>query len=114
TQTTRFNAALSGAGPTEHNSFWGRTDLPASLVDLMGGFPWEVPEILYNESIIYKLERSLHYMNVPVKLLLIPNEGHSIDINPWHGKIKVREEMKWLEKYGQIPINRATEKTSIK
>ncbi|CAF4736228.1 unnamed protein product, partial [Rotaria sp. Silwood1] len=140
TQTTRFNAALSGAGPTEHISFWGRTDLPASLVDLMGGFPWEVPEILYNESIIYKLgkvqtpthiitgtrdirvpfdqsfilERSLHYMNVPVKLLLIPNEGHSIDINPWHGKIKVREEMKWLEKYGQIPINRATEKTSIK
>ncbi|CAF1317244.1 unnamed protein product [Rotaria sp. Silwood1] len=140
TQTTRFNAALSGAGPTEHISFWGGTDLPAPLVDLMGGFPWEVPEILYNESIIYKLgkvetpthiitgtrdirvpfdqsfilERSLHYMNVPVKLLLIPNEGHSIDINPWHGKIKVREEMKWLEKYGQIPINRATEKTSIK
>ncbi|CAF2746628.1 unnamed protein product [Rotaria sp. Silwood2] len=133
TQTTRFNAALSGAGPTEHISFWGRTDFPEPLIDLMGGFLWEVPEIFYNESIIYKLgsvqtpthiitgatdirvpsdqslilERSLHYLNVPLKLLLFPNEGHSIDINPWHGKIKLREEMKWLEKYGHIPINKA-------
>jgi hypothetical protein len=23
-----------------------------------------------------------------------------LDRNPWHGKIKVREELKWLEKYG--------------
>ena len=27
----------------------------------------------------------------------------SCDKNPWHGKIKVREELKWLEKYGGVP-----------
>jgi len=25
---------------------------------------------------------------------------HGLDKNPWRGKIKVREELKWLEKYG--------------
>ncbi len=46
------------------------------------------------------LERSLYYLGVPVKLIVLPGEGHELDINPWHGKIKVREELKWLEKYG--------------
>ena len=32
-------------------------------------------------------------------LLVFPGEGHSLEQNPWHGKIKVREELKWLEKY---------------
>jgi hypothetical protein len=26
-----------------------------------------------------------------------------LDENPWHGKIKVREELKWLQKYGGVP-----------
>jgi dipeptidyl aminopeptidase/acylaminoacyl peptidase len=45
------------------------------------------------------LERALHYLKVPVQLLLFPTEGHSLSNNPWHGKIKVREELKWLQKY---------------
>jgi hypothetical protein len=32
-------------------------------------------------------------------------EGHSLSKNPWHGKIKVREELKWLEKYGDVPAS---------
>ncbi|CAF1058517.1 unnamed protein product [Adineta steineri] len=28
------------------------------------------------------------------------NIGHALINNPWHGKIKVREELKWLKKYG--------------
>ncbi|CAF3647562.1 unnamed protein product, partial [Rotaria socialis] len=44
----------------------------------------------------YILERSLTYLGVPVKLLLFPDEGHAFSNNPWHGKIKVREELKWL------------------
>ena len=129
TQTTRFNAALSGAGPLEHISFWGLTDVPAYIEAIIGGFPWDVPEIYEKESIMYQLgkvrtpthivtgtndvrvppqqslilERGLHYLDVPVKLLLFPNEGHSLSFNPWHGKIKVREELKWLEKYGHQP-----------
>jgi len=37
---------------------------------------------------------------VPCTLLLFPGEGHGLGNNPWHGKIKVREELKWLQKYG--------------
>lgn len=48
------------------------------------------------------MERGLHALGVSVQLLVFPNEGHSL-INsrgPWYGKIKVREELKWLQKYG--------------
>ncbi|CAF4199438.1 unnamed protein product, partial [Rotaria magnacalcarata] len=34
------------------------------------------------------LERALHYLKIPVQLLIFPNEDHSISNNPWHGKIK--------------------------
>jgi len=49
----------------------------------------------------YLLERALHSVGVPSTLLIFPDEGHSLDKNPWHGKIKVREELNWLEKYGK-------------
>ncbi|CAF0953202.1 unnamed protein product [Adineta steineri] len=126
TQTKRFNAALSSAGTIELTSSWGAMNLPALLTYLMGGFPWEVPHIYQNESPMYQLdrvrtptlittgendvrvstsqsymlERGLYYRGVPVKLITFPNEGHALINNPWHGKIKVREELKWLKKYG--------------
>ena len=94
--------------------------------DLFGGYPWEVPHIYQNEAPIYQLdrvrtptlittgesdirvptsqsyimERGLYYRGVPVKLITFPDEGHDLSINPWHGKIKVREELKWLQQYG--------------
>ena len=55
----------------------------------------------------YILERVLYYLNVPSQLLVFPNEGHSLDKNPWHSKIKVREELKWLNRYGQTPITQS-------
>ncbi|CAF1405432.1 unnamed protein product [Rotaria magnacalcarata] len=126
TQTTRFNAALSGAGAIEHSSEWGIIDFPIFEYYVIGGAPWEVPNTYQNEAAIYQLdkvrtpthiitgendvrvspgqsymlERALHYLKIPVQLLIFPNEDHSISNNPWHGKIKVREELKWLQKYG--------------
>jgi dipeptidyl aminopeptidase/acylaminoacyl peptidase len=41
-------------------------------------------------------------LEVPSELLIFPGEGHSLAKNPWHGKIKVREELKWLTKYGGV------------
>jgi dipeptidyl aminopeptidase/acylaminoacyl peptidase len=132
TKTTRFNAALSGAGDIEHVSGWGTMDLPLLVSYLHGGFPWLVPGIYQHESPIYNLdkvrtptlivtgdkdvrvkseqsyifERALHYRGIPAQLLIFPNEGHEFDNNPWHGKIKVREELKWLQKYDiQIPTS---------
>lgn len=126
TQTTRFNAAVSGAGAVDQGSSWGRTDMPSYQGGLIGGNPWEISQRYLNESAIYHLgnvctpthivtgandirvpveqsyifERGLYYRGVPAQLLLFPNEGHSLRGDPWHGKIKVREELKWLHKYG--------------
>ncbi|CAF2073604.1 unnamed protein product [Rotaria magnacalcarata] len=131
TQTRRFNVALSGAGAVDYASAWGMMDLPVPLGYLFGGFPWETPNTYQNEAPIYQLdrirtpthiitgekdnrvptsqsyilERGLHYLGMPVKLIIFPKEGHSMKDNPWHGKKKVREELKWLRKYGNQPVN---------
>ena len=47
------------------------------------------------------LERALQTRGIPHSLLIFPGEGHGLGKNPWHGKIKVREELKWLERYGR-------------
>lgn len=131
TQTKRFNAAMSGAGIIDYTSAWGLMDLPVMISHLFGGFPWEIPHIYQTEAPIYQLnrvrtpthiitgendirvpasqsyilERGLHYLGIPVKLITFPKEGHSLNNNPWYGKIKVREELKWLQKYGNQSLN---------
>ncbi len=128
TQTTRFKAAVTGAGAVEHIANWGNDDLTLDDANDLGGRPWEVPHRYNSEAAIfqmdkvktpthmvagaddirvavlenYLLDHALHSLNIPSTLLIFPGEGHSLDQNPWHGKIKVREELKWLQKYGGI------------
>ena len=45
------------------------------------------------------MERAFQSLGVPHALLLFPGEGHGLRKNPWHGRIKVREELQWLDKY---------------
>jgi dipeptidyl aminopeptidase/acylaminoacyl peptidase len=129
TQTTRFKAAVTGAGAVEHVANWGNDDTTFDDVYFLGGEPWESTQHWIDEAAIYRinqvrtpthmvgggddirvavaenylLDRALHTLGIPSTLLIFPGEGHSLDQNPWHGKIKVREELKWLEKYGGIP-----------
>ncbi|CAF3698406.1 unnamed protein product [Rotaria sordida] len=131
TQTKRFNAALSGAGVVDLASAWGRMDQPLVIRYLFGGLPWEVPSSYQNEAPIYYLnrvrtpthiitgeddkrvpasesyilERALYHLGIPVQLITFPNEGHSLNDNPWYGKIKIREELKWLQKYGNQSLS---------
>jgi dipeptidyl aminopeptidase/acylaminoacyl peptidase len=128
TQTTRFKAAVTGAGGIENVADWGNDDSTFDDAYFMGGAPWEVPARYDSEAAIfqidkvhtpthmvaggsdirvpvlesYLLDRALHQLGVPSDLLIFPGEGHELDKNPWHGKIKVREELKWLEKYGGV------------
>jgi dipeptidyl aminopeptidase/acylaminoacyl peptidase len=129
TQTTRFKAAVTGAGAVEHVGNWGNDDTTADDAYFLGGRPWEAQQRYHDEAAIfqidkvrtpthmvagaddirvavledYLLEHALYSLGIPNKLLIFPGEGHSLDKNPWHGKIKVREELKWLEKYGGVP-----------
>ena len=131
TQTTRFKAAVTGAGAVEHIGNWGNDDTTYDDAYFLGGRPWEAPQRYHDEAAIfqidkvktpthmvagaddirvavledYLLEHALYSLGVPNKLLVFPGEGHSLAKNPWHGKIKVREELKWLEKYGGVPAS---------
>jgi dipeptidyl aminopeptidase/acylaminoacyl peptidase len=126
TQTTRFKAAVTGAGAVEHAANWGNDDLTFDDAWYLSGTPWEKPELYQSEAALFQinkvrtpthivggnadvrvsyleqvlLERALQKLNVPHTLLVFPGEGHPLSKNPWHGYIKVREELKWLEKYG--------------
>ncbi len=132
TQTTRFKAAVTGAGAVENVANWGNDDTTFDDAYFLGGRPWEAPQRYHDEAAIfqidkvrtpthivagaadvrvavaeaYLLDRALYSLGVPSTLLIFPGagpgEGHELDKNPWHGKIKVREELKWLEKYGGI------------
>jgi dipeptidyl aminopeptidase/acylaminoacyl peptidase len=125
TQTARFKAAVTGAGAVEHVANWGNDTASFEDVYLLGGYPWEAPDLYRSEAAIYQinkvrtpthivaasddssvavlenylLERALHELDVPSELLILPGEQHALLKNPWHGRIKVREELKWLSKY---------------
>ncbi len=129
TQTTRFKAAVTGAGAVENVGNWGNDDTTADDAYFLGGRPWEAAQRYHDEAAIfqidkvktpthmvagaddirvavledYLLEHALYSLGIPNKLLIFPGEGHSLAKNPWHGRIKVREELKWLEKYGGVP-----------
>ena len=128
TETPRFKAAVTGAGAVEHAANWGNDDLTFDDAFYLGGAPWEVPQVYNDEAALwrlnrvrtpthivvgaddirvsaaenYLLERALHTLQVPSSLLVFPGEGHSLKKNPWHGKIKVREELELLQKY--VPV----------
>lgn len=132
TQSTRWKAAVTGAGAVEHVANWGNDDTTFDDAYFLGGRPWEAQQRYHDEAAIfqinkvktpthmvagaddirvavledYLLDHALHALNIPSALLIFPGEGHSLDKNPWHGKIKVREELKWLQKYGGIAAAR--------
>jgi dipeptidyl aminopeptidase/acylaminoacyl peptidase len=129
TQTTRFKAAVTGAGAVEHVANWGNDDTTVDDAYFLGGRPWEAQQRYHDEAALfqidkvrtpthmvagaddirvavledYLLEHALYSLGIPNALLIFPGEGHSLAKNPWHGKIKVREELKWLQKFGGVP-----------
>jgi dipeptidyl aminopeptidase/acylaminoacyl peptidase len=131
TQTTRFKAAVTGAGAVENVANWGNDDTTMDDAYFLGGRPWEAQQRYHDEAALfqidkvrtpthmvagaddirvavledYLLEHALYSLGIPNALLIFPGEGHSLAKNPWHGKIKVREELKWLQKYGSVPPN---------
>jgi len=125
TQTTRFKAAVTGAGAVEHAANWGNDDETWDDGWYLGGQPWEDPELYQSEAALFQfdkvktpthlvqgdadirvsylegvtMERALAQLGVPHSFLVFPGEEHGLPKNPWHGYIKLREELKWLETY---------------
>jgi dipeptidyl aminopeptidase/acylaminoacyl peptidase len=125
TQTTRFKSAVTGAGAVEHAANWGNDDETWDDTWYLGGRPWENPQLYQDEAALFRfdkvktpthlvqggadirvsylegetMERALQSLGIPHSFLVFPGEGHGLDKNPWHGYIKLREELKWLDKY---------------
>ena len=125
TQTTRFRSAVSGAGAVEHAANWGNDDMSFDDAWMLGGTPWQNPARYQSEAALfqfdkvktpvhdviggadirvaaeegYLFERALETEKIPHQFLVFPGEGHGLANNPWHGYIKVRDELLWLEKY---------------
>ncbi len=126
TQSTEFKAAVTGAGAIENAVNWGNDDMSYDDAYMLEGMPWQAEANYNREAALwqmnevttpthivagaddirvyvgedYLLERCLYDRGIPTTLLVFPGEGHSLSNNPWHGRIKVREELKWLNKYG--------------
>ncbi len=125
TQTTRFRSALTGAGAVEHAANWGNDDCTYDDAWYLGGRPWENPAMYESEAALFHfdkvrtpthlvqggadirvsylegetMERALQSLGIPHTFLVFPGEGHGLGKNPWHGYIKLRDELLWLEKY---------------
>jgi dipeptidyl aminopeptidase/acylaminoacyl peptidase len=125
TETTRFKVAVTGAGAVEHAANWGNDDVTWDDAWYLSGKPWEAPEMYQSEAALFRmnrvktpthivqgssdirvsylegvtLERALQQLGIDHSFLVFPGEGHSLAHNPWHGYIKLREELKWLDKY---------------
>ena len=125
TETTRFKVAVTGAGAVEHAANWGNDDVTWDDAWYLNGKPWETPEFYQSEAALFRmnrvktpthvvqgqsdvrvsylegvtLERALQQLGIDHSFLVFPGEGHGLGRNPWHGYIKLREELKWLDKY---------------
>jgi dipeptidyl aminopeptidase/acylaminoacyl peptidase len=125
TETTRFKAAVTGAGAVEHAANWGNDDVTWDDAWYLGGRPWEAPAMYRAEAALFRmdrvktpthivqgsadirvsylegvtLERSLQALGIPHSFLVFPGEGHGLGQNPWHGYIKLRDELLWLDTY---------------
>lgn len=125
TQTNRFRSAVSGAGAVEHAANWGNDDMSFDDAYILGGLPWQQPTRYQSEAALfqfdkvktpvhdviggadirvaaeegYLFERALETQHIPHEFLVFPGEGHDLANNPWHGYIKVRDELLWLDKY---------------
>ena len=125
TQTTRFKAAVTGAGAVEHIGNWGNDDttyrrrllprrpslgsaaalprrsrhLPTrqskSPTHMVAGADDIRVAVLEDYLLEHALLRPRHPEQAPD---LSRRRPLALDKNPWHGKIKVREELKWLRK----------------
>lgn len=128
TQTTRFKSAVTGAGAVEHAANWGNDDETYDDAWYLGGVPWQSAGIYQSEAALFQLnkvttpthlvggdadirvsyledvllERALQNLGVQHSFLSFPGEGHGLGKNPWHGYVKVREELKWIEKYDRL------------
>jgi dipeptidyl aminopeptidase/acylaminoacyl peptidase len=125
TQTSRFKAAMVGAGLTNMWSMYGTNDIPSVLIAYFGGIPNKQTLPLYldrsamshidkvttptlilhgaNDERVpvgqaYELYRGLKDRGKPTELVFYPREGHGI-AEYYHQKDRMQRIYDWVTKY---------------
>jgi dipeptidyl aminopeptidase/acylaminoacyl peptidase len=125
TQTTRFKAAMVGAGITNLWSMYGTNDLPNYLAAFFGGIPSTETLPLYTERsavthaqkaitptlILHggnddrvpigqpmELYRALKERGTPVELVFYPRQGHGLQEYE-HQLDRLRRQFEWITRY---------------
>lgn len=125
TQTTRYKAAMVGAGLTNMWSMYGTNDIPSVLIAYFGGIPNKQTLPLYldrsamshidkattptlilhgaNDERVpvgqaYELYRGLKDRGKPTELVLYPRAGHGIT-EYYHQKDRMQRIYDWVTKY---------------
>lgn len=125
TRTSRFKAAISGAGIIDAVMEWGANDEPAYTMVFKQGLPWNTAEKYHRASPSYHLDKVktptlIHvgandercppahsrllyralkeYVNVPTELIVYPGEGHGLS-KYRNRRAKLEWDVAWLDRY---------------
>ncbi|HMF19901.1 MAG TPA: prolyl oligopeptidase family serine peptidase, partial [Gemmataceae bacterium] len=124
-KSTRFKAAISGAGIVDAIMEFGSNDEPAYAIAFKQGLPWTRPEKYHKASTTYHLDKIktptlIHvganddrcppghsrllyralkeYLNVPTELCVYPGEGHGLMAYK-NRRAKLAWDIAWLDQY---------------
>ena len=124
TQTDRFKAIVSGGGLSDWLSYYGTNGIDQWMIPYFGKSMYDDPDIYWQLSpirwiknartpeFVYAGERdvevpptqsieywhALHALNVPVSLVIYPDEGHGIR-QPEHALDARRRTVAWFDRY---------------
>jgi len=125
-RSTRWKAAVAGAGNVEYVSDWANCEFGDAFNRYyLGKTPLDDPQLYFRKSPFFKLDRVrtptliffgsedrvvpteqgwVHYRGLqqvgktPVRFILFPGEKHSLT-NPAHQRRKLEEELAWLDRH---------------
>jgi dipeptidyl aminopeptidase/acylaminoacyl peptidase len=124
TQTTRFKAAIAGAGVSNWLSYYGENGIDGWMLPYFGASPYEDPAVYARSSPInfvrkvrtptfaYVGERdiecpapqtqefwhALKTLGIPASIMIYPGEGHGLR-DPEHSADLERRSLAWFDKY---------------
>ena len=122
TQTTRFKAAVAGAGISDWQSYYGENSIDQWMVPFFGATVYDDPKIYAKSSAIdfiknvktptlvvvgdrdgecpapqsFEFWHALRDEGVKTRLVLYPNEGHRF-VNPDHQRDVLERALNWFE-----------------
>jgi len=124
TQTTRFKAAVSGAGLSNWQSYYGENSIDQWMIPYFGASVYDDPAAYAKSSAInfikqvktptlvmvgdrdgecpapqsYEFWHALRDQHVPTQLVVYPNEGHGF-VDPTHRRDVMDRSVEWFARY---------------